>query len=69
MFSFIRMQVKPEKIALDAHINIVTNLYLLVCCKYIPTSIEPTTPPPMKTAPNLLFLNVNTIEFKTNNLD
>ena len=51
MFSFIRMQVKPEKIALDAHINIVTNLYLLVSCKYIPTSIEPTTPPPMKTAP------------------
>ncbi len=45
------MQVNPEKIALAAHINIVTNLYLLVFCKNVPTRIDPTTPPPMNTAP------------------
>ena len=36
---------------LATHIVMVTNLCLLVCCKYIPTSIEPTTPPTMNTAP------------------
>ncbi len=45
------MQVNPEKIALATHINIVTNLYLLVFCKNVPTKIDPTTPPPMNTAP------------------
>ena len=51
ILNFIRMQVNPEKIALAAHINIVTNLYLLVFCKNVPTKIDPTTPPPMNTAP------------------
>ena len=51
IFSFKRMQVKLENIVLATHIVIVINLYELVYCKYIPTSIEPTTPPPINTAP------------------
>lgn len=45
------MHVNPVKTELEIQIKIITILYKLVFCKNTPTIIEPTTPPPINTAP------------------
>jgi hypothetical protein len=51
IFNFINMQVNPVNTELKMHIKIIESLYKFVFCKNIPTNIEPTTPPPINTAP------------------